>query len=87
MLRVPLVASLVELATGSVLRVALVVVAVAHRRLGPNLGRTSTLDRAGAVLEHSTRCWSRPTTPPEATRTGQRSGCSALTKSDLLTIC
>lgn len=47
MLRVPPIAALVELATGPGCRVALVVVAVAHLRLGPSSSATmSTTDRA-----------------------------------------
>jgi hypothetical protein len=45
------------------LRVALVVVAVAQRRLGPSSSaRTSTTDRALPSSEVHARCWSRPTT-------------------------
>jgi hypothetical protein len=86
------VASLVELGYWLWLLVVLVVVAVAHRRLGPAwLATTSTTDRAVPASAVQARCWSRPTTtqlpplltnptssgPPEATRTGQRSECSS----------
>jgi len=47
----------------SELRVALVVVAVAHRRLGPSSSATtSTTDRALPSSAVRLRCWSRPTT-------------------------
>src|SRR5215218_10133125 len=45
------------------LLVALAVVAVAHRRLGPSLSTTtSTVDRALPSSAVQARCWSRPTT-------------------------
>jgi len=45
------------------LRVALVVVAVAHRRLGPSFSATtSTTWRALPSSAVHARCWSRPTT-------------------------
>jgi hypothetical protein len=45
------------------LRVAPVVVAVAHRRLGPSSSATtSTVDRALPSSAVQARCWSRPTT-------------------------
>jgi NUDIX domain len=74
------------------LRVGLVVVAVAHRRLGPSsVARPPTTDRAVPSSAVQARCWSQPTTtrlpplmtnptssgPPEATRTGQCSECSS----------
>jgi hypothetical protein len=47
----------------SVLRVVLVVVAVAHRRLGPSSSAmTSTVERALPSSAVHARCWSRPTT-------------------------
>jgi ssDNA-binding Zn-finger/Zn-ribbon topoisomerase 1 len=47
----------------SELRVALVVVAVAHRRLGPSSSATtSTTERALPSSVVQARCWSRPTT-------------------------
>ena len=52
-----------ELGYRSWLRVALVVVAVAHRRLGPSSSATtSTTDRALPSSAVQLRCWSRPTT-------------------------
>src|SRR5262245_51516761 len=60
--RVPLPAALVALATAPGLLVALVVVAVAHRRLGPSpSATTSTVDRALSSSTLQLRCWSRPT--------------------------
>ena len=48
---------------GSWLRVALVVVAVTQRRLGPSSSATtSTTDRALPSSAVQVRCWSRPTT-------------------------
>jgi hypothetical protein len=47
------------------LRAALVVVAVAHRRLGPSSSATtSTTDRTLPSSAVPLRCWSRPTTMP-----------------------
>ncbi len=57
------------------LRVALVVVAVAHRRLGPSSSATtSTVDRALPSSAVHARCWSRPTT---TTRLPLESDCAA----------
>jgi hypothetical protein len=63
MLRVPLVASTDRAGYWSWLRVVLVVVAVAHRRLGPNSSATtSTTDRTLQAFAVQLCCWSRPTT-------------------------
>src|SRR5918995_3942710 len=57
------------------LPVALVVVAVAHRRLGPSSSATtSTVDRALPSSAVQLRCWSRPTT---TTRLPFESDCAA----------
>ena len=57
------VASLVDQGYWLVLRVALVVVAVAHRRLVPSSSATtSTTDRALPSSAVQLRCWSLPTT-------------------------
>jgi hypothetical protein len=56
------------------LRVVLVVVAVAHRRLGPSSSATtSTTDRALPSSAVHDRCWSLPTTTTPAAL-GQRLG-------------
>jgi len=63
MLRVPLVVSADPAGYWVWLLVALVVVAVAQRRLGPSSSTTtSTTDRAPPSSAVQVRCWSRPST-------------------------
>jgi hypothetical protein len=60
------------------LRVALVVVAVAQRRLGPNSSATtSTTDRALPSSAVHARCWSRPTTTTRLPLFSDSMACSA----------
>jgi hypothetical protein len=65
--------------TGSAwLLVALVVVAVAHRRLGPSSSATtSTTDRALPSSAVQLRCWSRPTTTIRLPLASDCAACSA----------
>jgi hypothetical protein len=60
------------------LLVALVVVAVAHRRLGPSSSATtSTVDRALPSAAVQLRCWSRPTTTTRLPLARDSAACSA----------
>jgi hypothetical protein len=60
------------------LLVVLVVVAVAHRRLGPSSSATtSTVDRALPSSAVQLRCWSRPTTTIRLPLDSDCAACSA----------
>jgi hypothetical protein len=60
------------------LRVVLVVVAVAHRRLGPSSSATtSTTERALPSSAVQVRCWSRPTTTTRLPFDSDSAACSA----------
>jgi hypothetical protein len=60
------------------LRVVLVVVAVAHRRLAPSSSATtSTTDRAEPSSAVQLRCWSRPTTTTRLPFDNDSAACSA----------
>src|SRR5215207_10464272 len=60
------------------LRVVLVVVAVAHRRLGPSSSATtSTTERALPSSAVHARCWSRPTTTIRLPLARDCAACSA----------
>jgi len=75
---VPLVASLVDVGYWLELLVTLVVVAVAHRRLGPSSSATtSTMERALLSSAVHARCWSRPTTTTRLPLVNDWLACSA----------
>jgi hypothetical protein len=79
MLRVPLVASTGRPGYWLELLVALVVVAVAQRRLGPSSSATtSTTERALPFSAVQVRCWSRPTTTTRLPFARDCAACSAL---------